>query len=1197
MPIHRDPQPPGRRPRLRAAHPIAVCAIAFAFVAAGATTATADDAPTATIPVGAQDGSYLVTLRDQPAAAYDGTLDGLARTKVDPGARLDAQSDAVQRYSDHLTQLQDSTASAAGVTPTNRYSLTVNGFSAKLTAAQVEALGHDRDVLSVEPDQILHPMSTPDSRFIGLEGVDGLWSKAGGVEKAGQGTVVGIIDTGIAPANPSFAGRALGSTPGADPYLDGSRIDFRKGDGTVFHGTCQTGDGFTAADCSTKIVGARAFEAGREASGRPLGSQEKLSPLDTDGHGSHTGSTAAGDAGVAASAGTIQETIAGIAPAAKVAAYKVCWDGPDLKKETDDGCETSDIVAGIEQATADGVDVINMSLGGPPKADDAFQRALLGAADAGIFVAAAAGNSGPDASTVTNLEPWVTTVAASSVPDNYSGTVTLGSGATFSGASSTVGSPVSGPLVRAADSGVKGATSPELCGDGTLDPSKVRGRIVQCDRGIVNRIDKSAEVKRAGGIGMVLVNVKPDSQDDDLHTVPTVHLDSDAYAAIGAYAAKAGATATLTKGNTTGVQRPAPQVAGFSSRGSAEAVDGGDTIKPDVTASGVGILAAVSDKDGKPAFAPESGTSMASPHIAGFALVYLGLHPKASPAEVKSAMMTTATDTLDANGKAVTDPFAQGAGQIAPGRFLDPGLFYPSGAKDWAGYAAATGLALPDPVAPVAPSQLNLPSIGIGKLMAPTTITRSVTSLEAGTWTASVQGVSQADVKVTPARLTFTAPGQTKSFQVRITAKRGAPSDAWSTGSLTWSGSAGTVRSPIAVRPTAVVAPATVDGTGTSGKAAVSVDAGITGTVPLTTAGLVPGELLSDGDPGPHSGKVTATDADGSEITVKAGEKALVLEAAPVDGASDLTLYLQKVGKTADDLKLISLQQTSSLSERIVVPAPEAGDYIVGVEASKLAGSATSVDYDLTRYDVQSSGGQGSFAVSPARLALTAGKKATYTASWSGLAAGKSYVGLVSYGGTAATTLVGVTTPAASAAPAATTAPAITGTPDVGQTLTASTGTWTPQGVTLATQWLSGGTPIAGATGSTFRVTPAVAGTSLAVQVTATAPDGQTGVATSPTITARDVSTVHLQATRPQGTPSGGVHVQVSVTSAAAQAATGVVRVTVDGVEHDVPLDGSGDGCADLTGIAPGTHTVQAAYAGDHLVGAGTSRAQRIVVR
>ncbi|UUK67173.1 hypothetical protein LRE50_12365 [Clavibacter sepedonicus] len=561
--------------------------------------------------------------------------------------------------------------------------------------------------------------------------------------------------------------------------------------------------------------------------------------------------------------------------------------------------------------------------------------------------------------------------------------------------------------------------------------------------------------------------------------------------------------------------------------------------------------------------------------------------------------MTTATDTVDAKGEPATDPFAQGAGQIAPDRFLQPGLFYPSGAKDWAAYAAATGLELPNPVAPVAPSQLNLPSIGVGKLLGSTTVTRTVTSLTAGTWTASVQGVPQADVKVTPARLTFTAPGQTKSFQVRITAKRGAPSDAWSTGSLTWTGSAGTVRSPIAVRPTAVVAPASVDGTGTSGKVDVSVDAGITGRIPLTTAGAARGELLSDGDSGHpgHSGSVTATDADGAEITVKAGEEALVLDVAPVDGASDFLLALEKVGKDDDDRKLISLQQTSSLSERIVVPAPEAGKYIVTVQASTLAGSATSVGYDLTRYDVQGTGGEGSFQVSPAQLPVTAGKKATYTASWSGLAAGNSYVGLVSYGGTAATTIVDVSTPAASAAPTATTAPAITGTPDVGRTLTASTGAWAPQGVTLATQWLSNGTPIAGATGSTFRVTSAVAGTALAVRVTATASDGQTGVATSPTVTARDAATVHLQATRPRGTASGTVHVQVSVTSAAKQAATGVVRVTVDGAEHDVPLDGSGTGCADITGVAPGTRTVQASYVGDNLVGGGTSRAQRILVR
>ncbi|MBW8027937.1 serine protease (plasmid) [Clavibacter michiganensis subsp. michiganensis] len=1020
MPSHRHPLPPGRRARLRSARPLAACALAVALVVAGGSAAGAAVLPQAAVSLDAADGHYLITLKDQPAATYDGTLDGLARTEVDPGARLDARSDAVERYTDHLARAQRSVADAIGVTPTHQYSLTTNGFSASLTAAQVRALAHDGDVLSVEPDQTLHPQSTPAIRSLGLEGDHGLWAAAGGAEHAGAGTVIGDIDSGIAPDNPSFAGKPLGSAPGAEPYRDGTGIAFRKADGSVFHGTCETGDGFTAADCSTKVIGARSFVSGRDASGVPLGPQERRSARDTNGHGSHTASTAAGDADVpAVIQGRTLDTIAGVAPAARIAAYKVCWDGPDPTVETDDGCAASDIIAAIDQATADGVDVINMSLGGDGPSPDEEQRALLGAASAGIFVAASAGNSGPDASTVSNLEPWVTTVAASSVPDNYAATLTLGDGRRFAGASHMGPSPVSGPLVRAAASGVAGATSPELCGKGTLDPAKVTGRIVQCDRGVSARVDKSAEVTRAGGIGMVLTNVKADSEDLDSHAVPTVHVDVDARPAIVAYAAKAGATATLTAGDTSGVERPAPQVTGFSSRG-PDPADGADIIKPDITAPGSGIPAAYKDVDGRPGFAALSGTSMSSPHIAGFALVYLGIHPTASPSEIKSAMMTTATDTVDAQGKAVTDPFAQGAGEIASARYLHPGLVYASGPRDWAGYAAQTGLELPHPVPAVPVSQLNLPSIAVGSLIGGTTLTRTVTSQAAGTWRASVQGVAGADVTVSPARLTFTAPGQTRTFHVRIQAKVGASTGAWTTGSLTWTGPGGTVRSPVAVRPQELGVPSSVSGSGTSGKLDVAVDSGVTGRIALEASGLAPAQRLHDpsGTQSGPTGSLAPNREYAMQINVPANEKALVVDVAPRDGASDLALELERIGdggkRTVIDVKI-----TPSPSERIVVQAPEAGEYVATVAAESVAGSAAMTGFDLTRYDVVASGGQGAFATTPVQLPVQRGKKATYEASWSGLAVGSRYLGLLSYSGSDATTLFDITVPADSTAPSA----------------------------------------------------------------------------------------------------------------------------------------------------------------------------------
>ncbi|RIJ51611.1 serine protease, partial [Clavibacter phaseoli] len=290
------------------------------------------------------------------------------------------------------------------------------------------------------------------------------------------------------------------------------------------------------------------------------------------------------------------------------------------------------------------------------------------------------------------------------------------------------------------------------------------------------------------------------------------------------------------------------------------------------------------------------------------------------------------------------------------------------------------------------------------------------------------------------------------------------------------------------VRPQAVDAPARVSGSGATGKVAVQVTSGVAGRLALTASGLAAGQLLHDpsGARSGPTGSLAQSEDFALPLTVAAGQRALVLDATPRDGASDLAMELESVGADGTR-KVVDVQQTSSPSERIVVPAPPAGSYVVTVEAESVAGTADEADFDLTRYDVAASGGQGSFAVTPAQLPVTPGRKATYTASWSGLPAGSDYVGLVSYAGSDATTLVDVTTPAVATPPVASAPPVISGTPDVGQTLTASTGTWTPAGTTFATQWLSDGKPFGGATGSSLRVTPALAGTALAARVTATA--------------------------------------------------------------------------------------------------------------
>ncbi len=727
----------------------ATLAAALLFLTLGTAfspAATADDTPSPNTPIAApaataskdeaafEDGRYIVTLREEAVATYGGGTDSFSATRAPEGEELAARSKRAVAYSDHLSDQQAAVAESVGADIISSYTLATNGFSSTLTADQAAALAADSRVLAVVKDELLHVQAAvPSTDFLGLSGDGGVWSETGGVDSAGEGVVVGVIDTGVAPENPSFAGEPLGDAPGAEPYRDGESIVFEKADGARFRGACVTGEQFTADDCSTKLIGARYFLDNFSEGSIGADRAEYVSPRDGNGHGSHTASTAAGNHGVPASvAGRDLGEISGVAPAAKIAVYKVCWSGPT---PYDDGCATGDLLAAIDAAVFDGVDVINYSIGGGAAITTVSltDQAFLRAAAAGIFVAASAGNDGPEASTADNAAPWITTVAASTIP-SYEASVRLGDGRTFLGGSITVpaGGSLEGPLVAASAIGVAGAEDPRLCGPGTLDPALAAGTIVLCERGVIDRVAKSAEVARAGGIGMVLVNPGPNSVDLDDHSVPTVHLDGDAYEAVSGYAATAGASVTLEDGNTTGgASVPTPQVGGFSSRGPILA-DGGDVLKPDVAAPGVAILADAANAENEdPRFQLLSGTSMSSPHVAGLAALYLGERPNASPAEVKSALMTTAYDTVDGAGEPVDDPFIQGAGHVDPTRYFEPGFLYLNDLDDWYGYIQGLGF-VDVGVEPIDPSNLNLASISVGALAGVETVTRTVTATAPG---------------------------------------------------------------------------------------------------------------------------------------------------------------------------------------------------------------------------------------------------------------------------------------------------------------------------------------------------------------------------------------------------------------------------------------------------------------------------------
>ncbi|MEO7148217.1 MAG: S8 family peptidase [Terrimesophilobacter sp.] len=954
-------------------------------------------------------GRYIVTLADASAATYKGGIKGYAATKPNKGKQLNASQPAVTSYSNYLNGRQKNIAGSVGATIDYSYTLALNGFSATLTTKQAISLSRNRGVATISLDQMYHTTAVPATEFLGLSGPNGVWASVGGTDRAGKGVVIGMLDTGIAPENPSFAGTRLKTTTGTNPYLQGTTIKFVKADGNTFTGTCQNGAQFSVADCSTKIVGARYFVDGfgaKNIGGSKLG--EYLSPRDGNGHGSHTASTAGGNANVPASINNVSfGTITGVAPAAKIAAYKVCWTGQNPASTSDDGCAGSDLVAGIDAAVKDGVDVINYSIGGGAAQTTVSptDAAFFGAAAAGIFVSASAGNAGPTASTLDNASPWITTVAASTIP-SYEATATLGTGSAMAGASITVdmtpgAPPLTGDLVLAANVALSGATSANLCFANTLDPAKTLGKIVVCERGIIARVDKSAEVKRAGGIGMILINVVPSSTDLDTHSVPTIHLDAQFHGALMTYAATAGATVSMAAGNSTSIEPPTPQVAGFSSRGPVLA-DGSDILKPDITAPGVAIIAdGPNAKGGTPTFQFLSGTSMAAPHITGIAALYLGVHPNASPAEIKSAMMTTATNTVDGNGDAVTNPFIQGAGQVAPTNYLHPGLLYLNGADDWLAYIQGVGINVK--VTPIDPSNLNLASIAIGSLTAPETITRTVTATQAGTFASEIS-VPGIEAVVSPKTLTLSA-GESKSYTVTFK-RTNAPLDKFTTGSLTWTSGNTVVRSPIAIQPVTIVAPANVDGTGVTGSVDVTVTPGGDGQIPLSTTGLTAGTLQPDPTHtvNDHSGSGSTGDEFQYTVQVPSGTVLARFDLDSIDNGADLDLTVYQLNATGTPIALWQ-SATGSADERVDLYSPAPAKYLVIVDVYS-ANPPTA--FDLRTYSVLPGGVP--LTLNPPVLNGESGIPVTYTASWSGLEASTSYLGLVNYGGTSASTVITVNT-------------------------------------------------------------------------------------------------------------------------------------------------------------------------------------------
>lgn len=966
-----------------------------------------------------RDGRYIVVLAEKPAATYDGGTPGLPATKPEPGKKLDADKAEVRQYEAHLKKKQVEVAGRQKVQIQRQFAAAVNGFSATLTADQAIRLAKDPGVLVVAPDTENAP-DYSSSEFLKLSGAGGTWdTRFGGQDAAGKGVVVGVIDTGYTPSSPFFAGEQVSPLVGEPvvgvPYrTDDGKIAMLKSDGDTFVGECQkgveTGADFDGSACNSKVLSAHYFadEFLKYVPTQGRAPQEVLSPVDVDSHGTHTASTAAGNAGVETFVdGRSFGLTSGVAPAAKLSIYKVCWEDTDPNSG---GCYSSASVAAVDQAIHDGVDVLNYSISGSTTTTtDPVSMAFLSATSAGIFVAVSAGNSGPTASTVNHGAPWVTTVAASSFSQELQGTVEFSDGTKFRGASIMNREVTNAGVVLSAEAAATaGDGNAALCGPDTLDPEKVSGRVVVCDRGVFDRVSKSAEVARTGGVGMILVNLSSSSLDTDKHSVPTVHVNPPATESIKAkVAANAGLTVSLVNRDTTGLSLEAqPQIAGFSSRGPLLAT-GSDLLKPDVAAPGVAVLAGVSPiGTAGDNYGFLSGTSMASPHVAGLGALILAKNPKWSPAALKSAMMTTAGDVKLADGAKNTDVHATGAGQVDPARVLDPGLVYDAATADYLAFVQGTGINLDmQGVGTTKPRDMNVPSFSLGNLAGKIEVTRTVTALTPGTYRvkAEVPGVK---VQVSPAALTFSAAGEKKTFKVSFE-NQGAPLGKFAMGSLTWQSANNNVTSPIAVRPQSTVAAKDVAFTseGGSGSGAINVVSGTNEPIAMTLDGLskadsTPVELV----PGPFTGSL-----DGSnhvkDVEVPAGSPLAKFSVFSANPNADFDMYvLTPTGPLT--------VATSSASESISIPNPAAGTYTIYANLyASPNGQATkaSVDASVLVPNV------GNATLTPNPLRLASGKAGSVTLSWKDLEVG-SYVGRVSFGGAADPTFVSViVTPAGTA--------------------------------------------------------------------------------------------------------------------------------------------------------------------------------------
>ncbi|GAB2267415.1 hypothetical protein Dimus_002398 [Dionaea muscipula] len=787
---------------------------------------------------------YIVTLEGEPVISYRGGIDGLQATAVDSDEIIDLSSDAVTSYVEHLENrhdmLLDMLFERDSYEKLYSYKHLLNGFAVHISPEQAEVLRQSPGVKSVERDWKVSRLTTHTPQFLGLP--TEVWPTGGGHSKAGEDIVIGFVDSGIYPLHPSFASHD------SEPY----------GHIAKYKGRCEVDLDRKMSFCNGKIIGAQHFARAAIAAGAFNPSVDYASPLDGDGHGSHTAAIAAGNNGIPVRLhGYEFGRASGMAPRARIAVYKALYRLF--------GGFVADVVAAIEQAVQDGVDIINLSVGpnSPPAATkttflNPFDASLLSAVKAGVFVAQAAGNGGPFPKTLLSYSPWITSVAAAVDDRRYKNHLVLGNGKVLPGiglSPSTHGNQTF-DLVAAndvlLDASVRRFSPSDCQRPELLNKNMVQGKVLLCGYSFnfvvgTASIKKVSETARSlGAVGFVLAveNITPGTKFDPvpssipgiLITDVTKSLDLIDYYNTSTSRDWTGRVKSFKGIGSIGdglmpiLYKSAPQVALFSARGpdiKDYSFQEADFLKPDILAPGSLIWSAwAPNGTDEPnyvgeGFAMISGTSMAAPHIAGIAALIKQQHPSWSPAAIKSALMTTSS-TLDRAGnplmaqqysqsEAMTlvkaTPFDHGSGHVNPSAAMNPGLIFDAGYSDYLGFLCTTpGIdareirtytGLPCNYTIGHPSNFNTPSITVSHLVGTQTVTRTVTNVaaEEETYVISARMAPAIAIEVNPPAMTV-LPGASRKFLVTLTVR--SVTGSYSFGQVILKGSRGhRVRIPV----------------------------------------------------------------------------------------------------------------------------------------------------------------------------------------------------------------------------------------------------------------------------------------------------------------------------------------------------------------------------------------------------------------